>query len=547
MRDARGRGRDAYARRAWADAYDALSSVSDDALDVEDVERLAWSAALAGHHESAASAFERLHQRRLDAGDAPSAARAAFWLAMSLFPIGDKARASGWIARAQRLIEGRDCVECGYLMIPVIFRHTAAGDHEAARRVSAEAAKVADRHGDRDLGAFARSLEGRALIRDGRSSEGMQLVDEAMLDVTSGALLPIITGLVYCGAIAICQQSYAFDRAREWTRGLTAWCAEQPQLVPFAGACLIHRSEIMQLGGEWREATEEARRACAHLSPTKDFEAGNAFYQEGELHRLRGELDEAEGSYALARERGRDPEPGLALLRLAQGRVDVAAAASRRALSATTNSLQRTRLLPAHVEIMLAASDRVEARRAADELRAIAERSDMEVLRAMAEHATGAVLLAEGNARTAIEPLRRARESWQHLGAPYLTARIRVLVARAYLALGDHDGAALEIEAARKVFAELGAVPDVTAMDAAAPARQTETATSSPRSAHNLSAREVEVLVLVASGITNSAIARKLFVSKKTIDRHVSNIFAKLNVPSRAAATTWAHRNGLAG
>jgi ATP/maltotriose-dependent transcriptional regulator MalT len=548
------RGRHAYAQRAWGDAYAALSEVGAKSLAADDVERLAWSAALTAHNEAAALAFERLHQLKLDAGDALCAARAAFWLAMCLLPIGEKARASGWFARAQRLIdgEGRDCVESGYLKIPVVFHFTNAGNHEAARAVAAEATSIGDRHGERDLSALARSLEGRALVRQGRIAEGMRLVDEAMVDVTSGALLPIVTGLIYCGVIAICQQSYALERAREWTAALGAWCQEQPQLVPFAGACLIHRSEIMQLGGAWREASEEARRASEHLSRTKDFEAGNAFYQEGELHRLRGELADAERAYARASEEGRDPQPGLALLRMAQGRVDDAAAASRRVLTATRNPLHRTRFLPAHVELMLAASDPAEARRAADELCSIAESFGMDSLSAMADHAKGAVLLEEGDARAALDPLRRARETWQHVGSPYLSARITVLVARAYQTLGDNDGAALQRAAARKTFKALGALPDLALLEVTATSARAEASPSRrdggpPSGPHGLSAREVEVLVLVASGMTNKEVARKLFVSKKTIDRHVSNIFTKLSVPSRAAATAWAHRNGIAG
>ena len=294
-----------------------------------------------------------------------------------------------------------------------------------------------------------------------------------------------------------------------------------------------------------RRSRRVGRRA--DVAGTKDGEAGNAFYQEGELHRLRGELPEAEQAYALASERGRDPQPGLALLRLAQGRVDLAAAAMRRVLSATSNPLQRTRFLPAHVEIMLAASDISEARRAADELCALAEGFGMEMLSAMAQHAKGAVALAEGDARGAIDPLRRAQEVWQRVGAPYLSARIRLVVARAFQALGDEDGAALELEAAKKVFVELGAAPDVAAIEAmVAPARP-RADEAAARGAHGLSARELEVLLLVASGKTNKVIARELFVSEKTIDRHVSNIFAKLGVSSRAAATAWAYQNGLVG
>jgi DNA-binding CsgD family transcriptional regulator len=545
------KGRSAYERRAWGDAYEALSRASAATLCADDVERLAWSAVLTGHDDASIGAFERLHQLRLDGGEVPRAARAALWLAMRLGSLGESARAGGWLGRAQRLVEreGPDSLERGYLRLPSVVRFTAAGDHRSARAAASEAAEIGERHGDADLRALGRSFEGRALIRQGLIAEGLPLLDEAMLAVTGGELSPCVTGLIYCGVIASCQQCHAHDRAREWTAALNDWCEAQPQLVAFAGACLVHRSEILQLGGAWPEAFAEARRASTRLSKAKDGEAGNAFYQEGELHRLVGEHAEAEKAYARASERGRDPQPGFALLRLSQGQVEAAAAAMRRVLSATSDPLQRTRFLPAHVEIMLAASDLDEARRAAGELDALAARFGMELLAASAQHAKGAVLLDEGDALGAIAPLRNAQESWQRAGAPYASARIRALVARAFQALGDTDGAALERAAARKTFVELGASPDVAIVDAMAEAMATppRSAAGAKKGAHGLSARELEVLVLVASGRTNKLIARELFVSEKTIDRHVSNIFAKLDVPTRAAATAWAYRRGLVG
>jgi len=548
MEDAKRLGRSAYDRRAWGDAFEALSRAdAADPLDAGDVERLAWAAVLTGHEDAAFDAFERLHQLRLDAGNPLGAARAAFWLAMRLTSLGEPARASGWLARAQRLVdhEGRDCAERGYLLLPQVFRFTMAGEHAAARAAAAEAAECGDRHGDAELSALGRHLEGRALIRLGRLAEGLPLLDEAMVAATQGELSPLVTGLIYCNVIAACQQSYALDRAREWTAVLNAWCEAQPQLVPFAGQCLIHRSEILQLSGAWPEAFAEAQRASANMARQRDSGAGDAAYQQGEIHRLLGEEAQAEQAYALASERGRDPQPGLALLRVAQGRVEIAAAAMRRLLSATNDPLQRTRLLPAHVEIMLAAGEVAEARRAADELRVLAGSFGMELLRTMADHAQGAVALAEGDAGEAIIPLRRAQEAWQRIGAPYLGARIRLLMARACRSLGDEDGAALELEAARKVFVQLHAAPDVAAIEAI---RVPEAAGSGRApAAHGLSARELEVLRLVASGKTNKAIAEELFLSEKTIDRHVSNIFTKIDVPSRAAATAWAYQNGVVG
>jgi DNA-binding CsgD family transcriptional regulator len=543
--EARAVGRSAYERRAWADAFSALGKASAEGpLEADDVERFAVSAALTGHEDDAIESFGRLHQLRLDAGDEPGAARAAFWAAMRSFSLGEMARGSGWVVRAQRLVEGKECAECGYVRLPQVFRLTASGDYAGARAVAAEAAEIGVRHRDGDLRALGRSFEGRALIRAGKVSEGLVLLDDAMLSVTSGELSPVVTGVVYCGVIAACQHSYALDRAREWTAALSEWCEAQPQLVMFAGPCLIHRSEIMQLGGAWPEAMDEARRAAARLATTRDVEAGNAHYQEGELHRLRGALSEAEASYALASDRGRDPQPGLALLRMMQGRVDVAVATMRRVLAEARDALPRTRLLPAYVEIMLAASDLGAARQAADELRALAESLGMEVLGAMASHADGAVRVAEGDARGAIDPLRRAQNVWQRVGAPYLSARVRVVVARAFAALGDHDGAALEQSAAKKVFVELGAAPDLAVVGALA---SSAGPSSKQAPAHDLSVREIEVLRLVASGKTNKIIGRELFVAEKTVDRHVSNIFTKLDVSTRAAATAWAFKNGIVG
>jgi DNA-binding CsgD family transcriptional regulator/tetratricopeptide (TPR) repeat protein len=408
--------------------------------------------------------------------------------------------------------------------------------------VAAEVAAIGDRFKDSDLSALGRSFQGRAMIRQGRFSDGLRCLDEAMVAATGGELSPVVTGLIYCDAIAACQQTHALDRAHEWTMALSSWCEAQPQLVPFAATCLVHRSEIMQLGGAWTEAFEEARRASTRLSHARGGDAGHAAYQEGEIHRLRGELAAAEEAYARASERGRDPHPGLALLRVAQGRVDLAVAASRRVLSETSDPLKRTRFLPAHVEIMLAASDLGEARRASDELSMLAERFGMELLSAMAQHAKGALALAEGDARGAIDPLRHAQDAWQRVGAPYLSARIRVLLARAFQALGDTDGVALEIDAAKKIFVRLGAAPDVAAIEAMP---ESAPADGGPTPRHGLSTRELEVLRLVASGKTNKAIADGLFLSEKTVDRHVSNIFSKLDVPTRAAATGWAYQHRL--
>lgn len=535
-------GRNAYARRAWGDAYESLS-VADAAapLGMADLELLASAAALTGRDTEFLETLERLYNAQVEAGRCEDAARSAFWLGFRLFGIGETGRAGGWLARAQRLVEreDRECVVRGYLLLPVVFQQLAAGDLEAAAGAAARAAEIGERFGDRDLMGLGGNLQGTVLLRQERIEAGLALLDEAMIAATSGELSPIVTGIVYCNLISACQKVYAFDRAREWTSALTKWCEAQPQLLTFTGSCLVHRSEILQLGGEWSEAIDEARNVCARLSQSEDRGVlAAAFYQQGEVHRLRGEVDAAEDAYRSASQLGRDPQPGLALLRLAQGRHEAAASALRRVLGATTDRLKRTTLLPAHIEVTLAAQDLEAARSSCLELEQIAATVDIDVVGAMAAHARGAILLTEGDAQAAVEPLRRAFFVWQKLGAPYLAARLRVLIARACHALGDEDGRALELDAARTVFEQLGAAPDLTQIDTPKTGR-------APRNRHGLTARELEVLRLVAAGKTNKAIAKELYLSEKTIDRHLSNIFTKTGVTSRAAATAYAYQHQL--
>jgi ATP/maltotriose-dependent transcriptional regulator MalT len=466
--------------------------------------------------------------------------RAAFWLAMRLLYLGEHGRAGGWLGRAKRLLErdGRDCVERGYLLLPEARRQLASREYEAAYATSSEAAGIGERYADKDLTAFARNLQGQVTLRQGRVKEGLALLDEAMVAVTTGEVSPLLTGIIYCSVIQSCQQVYALSRCREWTQALAAWCERQPD-VSFTGLCLVHRSEVLQFNGSWPDAVAEADRAAARLSRETDrVAAGEAFYQQAELLRLRGAFAAAELAYKRANECGREPQPGLALMRLAEGRPAVAAAQIRRVVGTASDRLERTRLLPAHVEILLAAGEIEEAAAASQELQETAAVFDTEILNAMAAHARGAVDLAKGDARAALEPLRRSLDAWQRVGAPYLAARLRVLVGQACRALDDGEGAALELDAARAVFEELGAVPDLARIDASA----VRTAAGRP---HGITARELQVLRLVAAGKTNRSIAGELRLSEKTIDRHVSNIFLKLDVPSRAAATAFAYEHKL--
>ena len=534
-------GRRYCEKKAWADAFQSLSRADQQApLGVDDLELLAKSAYLIGRDEEFLETLDRAHGAYLSAGETTRAARCAFWLGLSLLFMGETGRGTGWLAGARRLIEGEkaDCVERGYLLLPRAEQLLGADDYDTAYATATDAIEIGDRFGEADLVSCARHIQGRALMLKGQVEDGLALLDEAMIAVAAGRLSPLMTGLIYCSVIEACQQVYALARAWEWTSALTRWCEAQPQMVAFTSTCLVHRAEIMQLHGAWRDAIEEARRACERVRGTEQQPPAMAFYQQAEVHRLRGEFEAADEAYRNASQRGCDPQPGLALLRLAQGNTDVAAAAVRRAVSATTDRLRRTRLLPAYVEIMLAVSDIENARSACRELADIAESFDTAVLSAMAAHAQGAVELAEGDAQAALGSLRRAFEAWRQVEAPYEAARVRVLVGMACRAFGDDEGAELELDAARAVFERLGAAPDLARIDSF-----TKGAPSGHP--HRLTPRELQVLRLVATGKTNKAIAAELFLSEKTVDRHVSNIFNKIDVPTRAAATAYAYQHRL--
>jgi DNA-binding NarL/FixJ family response regulator len=535
------RGRESYERHAWADAHAALSAADEATpLEPDDVVRLATAAYLIGRDDESADLLERAHYEFLRRGGVEAAVRCAFWLAFFLLGGGEVERGGGWAARGRRLLEsdGRDCVEQGYMLFVVGMMSIFRGDLAIAHATFCQADEIGDRFADVDLVTLARHGQGRALIRQGRSAEGKALLDEVMVAVTSDAVSPVVAGDVYCSVIQACEESFDLRRAQAWTAALSHWCAEQPDLVPYRGQCLLHRAEIMQLHGAWQDAIAEVERASERLAQRPGRSAaGAAFYRRGELHRLSGEFAEAQECYRQASRCGREPQPGLALLRLAQGQVDAAQAAIRRVVDEAEGFIARSRLLPAHVEIMLAAGDVDAALAAADELSAMADDLDAPLLRARATHAQGAVLVARGDARAALAALRKAWSAWQELEAPHEAASSRALIALACRKLGDEDGAAMELDAARWAFQELGAVPDVVRIDGIS--------RTAGRAVGGLTARELEVLRLVAAGKTNRTIAADLFLSEKTVARHVSNIFVKVGVSSRAAATAYAYEHDL--
>ena len=525
---------DWLAEHAYLTAADAEAP-----LPPGDLERWAVAAFLLGREEQVIELLERAHQGYLTAGSHESAVRCAYWIGFHLQNRGEAARAAGWLAVLRRLLadEDRDGPLAALVLMPeavqLMWSRRAADAIPAFER----AAALAQQGGDRDVFVLANLARGNCLLQLDRVDEAVVALDEAMVHVTAEQVSPQVTGLAYCSVISACMMRFDVGRASEWTRALSGWCDAQSGLVPFRGVCLVHRAELLQLRGFWDEAADQARQACVRLQQSGEGALGAAHYRLAELFRLRGDLDSAERAYSQAAACGQEAQPGLALLRVAQGRLPAAMAGLDRALVERRQVSAWPDLLAVRVDVALQVSDLDSARQWVSELTQLAENRSMPYLRALAGRAEGGLCLALGDAQGSLPRLRAAWAAWQEVDAPYEAARTRVLVAVACRKLGDEDAARMEEDAARSVFSELGALADLAALN--------KHSRPLPAPDGKLSRRELEVLRLLATGLTNREIAAQLFLSEKTVARHLSNIFPKLEVSSRSAATAYAHREHL--
>lgn len=399
--------------------------------------------------------------------------------------------------------------------------------------------KIGESFDDPDLITLGRLGKGQAMIQQGHIVQGMKLLDEVMIAVETREIFPVVCGIAYCAVIETCRKVWDLNRCKEWTTALSRWCDSQPDLVPFRGQCLVRRAEIMQFHGEWPKALVETQNASQLLTrPPGEPAAGEAYYREAELHRLLGDFERAEDRYREAAKWGRKPQPGLALLRLVQGQADAAETSIRNTLKETNNTKARAELLPAVVTIMIIIKRTEEARMAAEELCKIANTFDVPYLHNMSSYTLGTVLFAEGDFRQALEHLQMASKGWDTLYLPYESARTKELIGLVYQELGDKDGTNMELVAAKWVFEQLEAKPDLERVNRLINKEQ-------DHEIHGLTLRELQVLRRVASGKTNKSVAGELFISERTVDRHMSNIFNKLGVSSRVAATAFAIKHNI--
>lgn len=521
------RWEEACAEYAAADAGEPLG--------VEDLESFAEAAQVSARGDEAVALLHRLFDLRVERDELDDAAQVAFWLWWALLNTNQVVQASGWLQQTRRTL-GPAMGTSLWLRIPDAMFQATTGHRSRAEELLAA---IVD-EGQGEVVPWALSLWGQTLIDDGRPLDGLDHLDEAMAVLLGHGLSPRVTPWVYCAAVRGCCLARDFARARAWNQSMTRWLDSLSGLGgAYLGNCRIYRSRLMLLNGAWPEALDEIAAVCSDLDGHTGWVCGHAYYQLAEVQRLRGEWDAAEDAYRRAAEHGCPTQPGLALLRLAEGDVAAASAGIRRALTEVTAKPDRLDLLKAAVTIHLEEGRIEAARDAVTEFEGITANLPLPVIEAETAAVRGTLALAEGDPGRALPLLRRAVGIWQEQGAPHERAALNVTIGQACRALADQDGARLEFSAARETFERLGARPDLARLD------RIVAPTAGASETHGLTPREVEVLCLIARGEANRAIAKELHLSERTVHRHVSNIFTKLDVDSRTAAVAYGIRHGI--
>lgn len=527
----------------WGETYLQLSRAGEDhTLEPQELETLAVAAYLTGSDTESYGILEQAQQGYLDCAKPERAARCAFWLGLMFMNAGERGRSSGWMAKGERIISNelrKPCPEKDLFLIPAALEALYTGQPARAQKLFEQAAIAGDQFEDADLIALGRLGQGQALIQQGSVASGIKLIDETLITVEGDEIFPVVKGIVYCAAIETCRKVWDLRRAHEWTAALTRWCESEPDIIPFRGQCLVRRAEIIQLYGKWSKALEETSNACKLLiRRSGEPAAGEAYYRKAEVQRLLGDLDGAEASYRESAKWGRKPQPGLALLRLAQGQYNTAETSIDNTLRETKDVRKRAELLPAMVDIMIVARRIEDSLAAANELHGIANVFNAPYLYAMSAHCAGAAFLARGNIQSALDQTQKALSLWHTLDLPYESARTREVKGLIYQKLKDQDNSDAELAAAKWTFKQLKATPDLHRVEQLLKRKRNH-------ANHGLTLRELQVLRRVASGQTNKSVADELFISERTVDRHVSNIFNKIGVSSRVEATTFAIKNKM--
>ena len=455
------RARHALEAHAWQQAYEAFLALDEHGLSSDDLERLAESAWWSAHPSESIEAFGRAFASFSAEGRGRDAARVGLRLALEHADRQDAAVSNGWLQRATRLLADEpECSERGWLELCLVRSSFERGEFEEAERHAVAVQEIGARLRDRDIEAFGRALEGAILVFHTQVEQGLALVDEATLAAVGGELSPYVAGNIYCLTIGICRSVADYRRASEWTEAAARWC-ERESITAFPGVCRVQRAEILRLRGSYDAAEDEAGKARTELEAFGRLpQAGAGANEVGEVRLRRGDLDGAEEAFAQAHRLGNEPQPGMALLRLARGQVDAARSSIGTALADAGDPFDRARLLPARVEIALAAYDVTDAREAAEELGRTAEAIGAPMLHAAAHQALGATLTYEEDAAAAIAELRKAVRTWTEADAPFEAAQARRWLAVAYRAGGDEASAVLELGSAKAAFEGLGAVRD---------------------------------------------------------------------------------------